>query len=458
MSAFRFTSAVALFFLAVGSTCSAFAQATNEEIKSSHDMRTLALPAGESESSVFQRLQQQRLANAVRQNIKLPEGDLDQLKDRPGDLMELLKKSGLRPEYLEAIKQNPALLEKAKDEVNKGHGFPEGDQVRPDELNKAFKDLIRPSHATAEHAPNEPLIPLPNDPTSSGQTSGMPEQGGDAAPKPRARKARSTPAAAEAEPEPETPPGEMSEKIQSWKERLQNLSPQLADSPALQNALQSLAKSVGGEDPKWRKLADAGAGLRDRFSDWGKSAGLERFWPAGHFHMPEAEPNKKIANLVRAIPEKVPSDLHMPGIGSVNAPAGSFLTVLAWLVALVVGTICFRKLWLNVQESKRETRRKQALLNAWPVDPLGVNSREELIRAYEFLALSRLGLEVKSWNHLAIAAGLGNSPDPLRRNAALCLTDAYEHARYAPIEDALPHELIAEARRHLCLLAGVAGA
>lgn len=131
MSAFRFTSAVALFFLAVGSTCSAFAQATNEEIKSSHDMRTLALPAGESESSVFQRLQQQRLANAVRQNIKLPEGDLDQLKDRPGDLMELLKKSGLRPEYLEAIKQNPALLEKAKDEVNKGHGFPEGDQVRP---------------------------------------------------------------------------------------------------------------------------------------------------------------------------------------------------------------------------------------------------------------------------------------------------------------------------------------
>jgi hypothetical protein len=38
------------------------------------------------------------------------------------------------------------------------------------------------------------------------------------------------------------------------------------------------------------------------------------------------------------------------------------------------------------------------------------------------------------------------------------LTDAYEHARYAPLDEALPGEVIAEARRHLCLLAGVAGA
>ncbi|HEV8059647.1 MAG TPA: hypothetical protein VGP68_07230 [Gemmataceae bacterium] len=449
MSAFRNSSAIALFCLTLGSTSLAFAQAKLEEIKSSHDLSKLALPTGNSEAALFQRLQNQRLANAVRRSGLLRDGDSDQLREHPDTLMELLKKSGIN---IDMIKQNPAILEKAMDEVKKGHGFPENAQVRPDEVNNALKDLNRQEPATAEPAATQPpLLPLPNAPTSSGpsQTSGGGENNGDPVPSPRISK----PAAAQDQAEPETPRMQLGDKVQGWAERFRALNPELSDSPALQRAVQSLAQSVGSEDPKWRKLADAGAGLRERVSDWGKSARLERFWPSGHFEMPDVP-----EFIMPSTSDRGAVDLNLPSVGSPDASAGGIVTLLAWLVAIVAGAICLRKLWFNVQESKRETRRKQALMNAWPVDPLGVNSREELIRAYEFLALSRLGMTVKSWNHLAIAASLGNSPDPLRRNAALSLTDAYEHARYAPLEEALPHEVIAEARRHLCLLAGVHGA
>ena len=78
-----------------------------------------------------------------------------------------------------------------------------------------------------------------------------------------------------------------------------------------------------------------------------------------------------------------------------------------------------------------------------------------MIRAYERLALSNSGLSLaESWR-CRKARKYG---DPLKRNAALALTDAYEHARYAPLDDLLSNEMIAEARRHLSLLAGVHGA
>lgn len=453
MSAFRLPSAAALFFVALGSTCPIFAQPTAADLDGSHDIQALPLPAGNAESALLQRLQGYRLANAMRKNGMLAEGDLDQWKQHPDALLELLRKNGLKPDALDAIKKNPALLDLAMERVKRGEGLPDGMRVPPTQLNNALKELSiqandplqnfqpRPETApppTETERPSQTIKPkdsAPSEPASTTAPQGM-AAGGNGGENSRL---------------------ELGEKLQGWAARLQAINPQWRDSPAFQRALQTLARSAGQEDPKWRKLSEAGGQLRERWSEWSQSAQLERFWPSRSFKFPDAPPMGDFPNITRAIADRTPNP-SLPQLGAPELSGGGIFNVLAWLVGGVAGAICLRQLWIYWQETNRDLRRKQDLLKAWRMDPRSVSSREDLIRAYEYLALSRLGIAVKSWNHLAIAAGLGNSTDPLRRNAALSLTNTYEHARYAPPEETLPKEVIVEARRQLCLLAGVAGA
>jgi hypothetical protein len=97
-------------------------------------------------------------------------------------------------------------------------------------------------------------------------------------------------------------------------------------------------------------------------------------------------------------------------------------------------------------------------LGPWPVDPTHVRTPAELIQAFEYLSLLRLGPDARSWNHRAIAAHLGarSSEDQRWRLAAEELASLYERARYAPAVDSLPADALVCARRDLCLLAGVA--
>jgi hypothetical protein len=89
----------------------------------------------------------------------------------------------------------------------------------------------------------------------------------------------------------------------------------------------------------------------------------------------------------------------------------------------------------------------------WTVVPDHVRTREDLIRAFEYLSLSKLGIAVRSWNHRRIAADLGGKSDE-RRQAAVELSSLYERARYAPEALALNPAEIQSARRALTLLCG----
>jgi hypothetical protein len=60
-----------------------------------------------------------------------------------------------------------------------------------------------------------------------------------------------------------------------------------------------------------------------------------------------------------------------------------------------------------------------------------VATREELIRAFEYLSLLRCGEPARAWHHRAIAACLGGTESE-RRAAAERLAALYEQARYAP--------------------------
>jgi hypothetical protein len=93
-------------------------------------------------------------------------------------------------------------------------------------------------------------------------------------------------------------------------------------------------------------------------------------------------------------------------------------------------------------------------LGPWPVDPRLVADRADLIRAFEYLSVLVVGAGARAAHHLAIAdalrtaTGSGDAAEPLARGYAL--------ARYTPAADPLPPGTIAEARGHLCRLAGVA--
>jgi len=100
-------------------------------------------------------------------------------------------------------------------------------------------------------------------------------------------------------------------------------------------------------------------------------------------------------------------------------------------------------------------------LGPWPVRPSGVQTRGDVVKAFEHLALLLLGRQISTSHHLDIAGELGQSPDDptgRRKNAAQELALLYEHARYAPPDEQLSEDELAAARRDLGFLAGGAAA
>jgi hypothetical protein len=457
MSAFRWSSAAALLVVIASPASQLFAQPSEAVIKQSHNPEVLTLPKGDLDAGWLEQLKKQRLDLRIHQDTGLRPEDLDRLKKDPDKLIELLKKSGLKPDMIEMIEKNRALLDMGI----------EGAKERLKQEKESGESGAAPEQNPAQQQPEPPL----KDPQRNQQEALAPEQkapatdvqfqkqdpvGGTDPAGQAGAPGRLTP---DDSGDAQTPRLPVGDKLQSWAEKLLANS-QLSGSPAMQKAFQSLAKSsIGTEDPKWRKLAEAGGQFRDQLSGWGKSVKLDRLWPAGGFNLPDIITPEKVPQMSSPTwLSRVAGDSSLPRFGTPDASAGNILTVLAWIVGIAAAAMCLRQFWLRTEESRQERRRVQALRRAWPVDPASVKSREDLIRAFEHLALTNLGVNAKTWNHLAIAAGLGKSADPLRRNAALSLTDTYEQARYAPAEEPLPGELIVEARHHLSVLAGVKGA
>jgi hypothetical protein len=128
-----------------------------------------------------------------------------------------------------------------------------------------------------------------------------------------------------------------------------------------------------------------------------------------------------------------------------------------WMAVLALAGLT---VWLVVRHWTAAARGRPSSswqLGPWPVDPAQVATPAELIQAFEYLSLLKLGPDARSRNHRALAAGLADQEgaDAGRRLAADELAGLYERARYAPALDSLPPATIASARRALCLLAGV---
>ncbi len=103
--------------------------------------------------------------------------------------------------------------------------------------------------------------------------------------------------------------------------------------------------------------------------------------------------------------------------------------------------------------SEKETWR----LGSWPVWPDSVSTRQDIIRAFEYLALLCLGPTAGTCHHRELAERLAeqDSGNSSRRQAVETLAWLYEQARYAPADESLSEGELSDARQALCLLAGV---
>ena len=136
--------------------------------------------------------------------------------------------------------------------------------------------------------------------------------------------------------------------------------------------------------------------------------------------------------------------------GGGGGGGGSWAPVVVLLLVLVGGVLFYL---FYVRHSKTVEEVAVESVRVWPVDPLQVNSREDVVKAFEFLSISKCGDVAMNWHHLQIADRMGIN-EPSHKDAANLLARLYEKARYAPANEQFDDLDIAEARARFSQLAG----
>lgn len=166
---------------------------------------------------------------------------------------------------------------------------------------------------------------------------------------------------------------------------------------------------------------------------------------------------------VRSIFQAAPS---LPNFGNPSTSASATGSSDSWapallsllLLGMLVLLLC--KMTARSQAQAGSDEAQPWRLGDWPVAPDAVSTRQDIIRAFEYLALLRLGSAVNTCHHRALAERLAeqDGSNPARRQAAEMLACFYEQARYAPADGPLSLAELTDARHALCYLAGVTAA
>ncbi len=147
----------------------------------------------------------------------------------------------------------------------------------------------------------------------------------------------------------------------------------------------------------------------------------------------------------------------LPSFGdssSAAADAGGWMPAILCVLMLGVLVVFLCKMAAkSPAASEEETWR----LGSWPVSPDGVSNRQDIIRAFEYLALLCLGPTAGTCHHRELAERLAeqDSGNSSRRQAVEILAWVYEQARYAPADESLSEGELSAARHALCLVTGV---
>jgi hypothetical protein len=258
-------------------------------------------------------------------------------------------------------------------------------------------------------------------------------------------------------PRPGTPPSPPSEhpnpeeSLRRWL--VDNFNPNkgpLADSPAFQDAVRELRRMPLNIEPP----AADNAGWMGKFAQWTQGFTKSDVWPRADW------PSMKKWRLpsTKSLP-KIQSPISAPSFGpapNVTLPSATTLSralQVLWIALIAAAAILVWKLLGGNIPGVGRLRKAGWRLGPWPVSPDAVASRQDVVRAFEYLSLLKLGPTVKSRNHIELAADLGPTTVDARQ-AANHLASVYEKARYTPADEPLSADAIAAARKELCFLAG----
>lgn len=207
--------------------------------------------------------------------------------------------------------------------------------------------------------------------------------------------------------------------------------------------LKELAKS-GATKPQ------DGPGLANNMGKVGEMIPTSQLNQAGSFFGNIKLPSLPQMPSMAPVPKNaVPAVSGGTGEGTINVLIGG-------LVLVAVGLVIWKLLSMRGGPAAETDLTK---LPGWPVHPSAVQTRADLVRAFEYLAVLLLGQAARMRNHLELAKGMGGqnaSENDPRPEAARALAHLYEIARYTPAHESLPPDELAAARRELTFLAGAA--
>jgi len=149
---------------------------------------------------------------------------------------------------------------------------------------------------------------------------------------------------------------------------------------------------------------------------------------------------------------------RLPGTYSLSSFLGETLLLAIW-VMLTVGVVIWllRRGRLLTGFNNLTSPSTWQDIASWPIDPRRIQDRKDLIRAFEHLSLKACGSAAQTWHHRQIAEALRRLLSGTAAAAsATPLADCYALARYSPSSEPLPAAVVAEARQHLCRIAGIA--
>lgn len=367
----------------------------------------------------------------------------DQLKK----LVEQFKKQGINPNDPAARKQIEELIKKQQATGSMPKMSPEDIERLQKMVKNFFPDGKLPDKLPPDGDPTGNTKPPDGDPNGNAKPPDGDPNGNAKPPTPQPN------------PVDQESLDKARKQLEKLNKQLGNIGDKLKDSPALQEAVRDMAKSLldmqNTQLPPEERL-DAQLANLNRFTqdtgDWFKDSfkSLKKFDLPDMPKLDMPTPNWTGPNI--DLPN-VPMPRGLPGAPGVPGAPGGWQVLLV-LFTLAVLALTLWKLWGRDAAERLLAARASWKLGPWPIHPGRIASREDLIRAYEYLSMLRFGYPARTWNHLAIASQLGS--DEQRRQAAAQLATLYEQVRYAPGETPLSAEALAAARRDLCFLAGVA--
>ena len=227
----------------------------------------------------------------------------------------------------------------------------------------------------------------------------------------------------------------------------------LAESQAIRDAMREFRKARPG--PETRADDNSWIGQVARFSQKLEKNDLlsKMEWPKklGKWQLPSSRSLPKVHS-----PWSGSSFDRMPTVGLPSATTIDRGLQFLWVALIVAAGVLVWKLLGGYVPGVGRQRKAHWKLGPWPVAPGAVGTRQDLVRAFEYLSLLKLGPAAQSRNHHDLAAELGEPEE--HRAAAGRLAVLYEKARYTPPEETLSEDALSSARRELSFLAGVKSA